>query len=147
MKQELENQLRGDEGVRSCVYQDSLGFWTLGVGRLVDSRKTTQGLRPVEISFLLQNDIDDRIESLTRRLPWFQDLDDARRGVLVNMAFQLGTEGLLGFVNTLGMIERGEYPQAADAMMQSKWASQTPARAGRLSQQMRLGVWQYSEVS
>jgi lysozyme len=147
MKQELENQLRGDEGVRSCVYQDSLGFWTLGVGRLVDSRKTTQGLRPVEISFLLQNDIDDRIESLTRRLPWFQDLDDARRGVLVNMAFQLGTEGLLGFVNTLGMIERGEYPQAADAMMQSKWASQTPARAGRLSKQMRLGVWQYSEVS
>jgi lysozyme len=147
MKQELENQLRGDEGVRSCVYQDSLGFWTLGVGRLVDSRKTTQGLRPVEISFLLQNDIDDRIESLTRRLPWFQDLDDARRGVLVNMAFQLGTEGLLGFVNTLGMIERGEYPQAADAMMQSKWASQTPARAGRLSQQMRSGVWQYSEIS
>jgi lysozyme len=147
MKQELENQLRGDEGVRSCVYQDSLGFWTLGVGRLVDSRKTTQGLRPVEISFLLQNDIDDRIESLTRRLPWFQDLDDARRGVLLNMAFQLGTNDLLGFTNTLGMIERGEYPQAADAMMQSKWASQTPARAGRLSQQMRSGVWQYSEVS
>lgn len=141
MKQELIRQLRTDEGEKACAYQDHLGFWTIGVGRLVDARKPGAGLRSEEISFLLQNDIDDRIEALTRALPWFQNLDDARRGVLVNMAFQLGTEGLLKFKNTLELIRSGRYVEAADAMLQSRWAEQTPARAERLSDQMKTGKW------
>lgn len=143
MKSELVKQLRGDEGERPCVYPDHLGFATIGVGRLVDSRKPGAGLRPEEISFLLNNDIDDRIDALTRKLPWFQNLDDARKGVLLNMAFQMGTDGLLGFKNTLALIRDGKYTEAADAMLASKWATQTPARAKRLSDQMRSGQWVY----
>lgn len=144
MKQELTKQLRIDEGVKAQAYQDHLGFWTIGVGRLVDSRKPGSGLRPSEIDFLLQNDIDDRIEALTRRLPWFQNLDDARRGVLLNMSFQLGVDGLMGFKNTLAMVESGDYMGAARNMMQSKWADQTPARAARMAEQMRTGRWQFA---
>lgn len=144
MKAELTRQLKADEGVKPCVYDDHLGYKTIGVGRLVDSRKPGAGLRPVEIDFLLQNDIDDRIEQLTRRLPWFQNLDDARKGVLLNMAFQLGVDGLLGFKNTLAMVEAGKYANAAQGMLQSKWASQTPARAERMALQMETGQWQYA---
>jgi lysozyme len=144
MKAELARQLRGDEGVRSCVYLDSLGLSTIGVGRLVDSRKPGAGLRPDEITYLLNNDIDDRIEQLTRRLPWFQDLDDARRGVILNMSFQLGVDGLLGFKNTLALIKDRKYENAAHAMMQSKWATQTPERAARMADQMRTGRWTYA---
>jgi lysozyme len=144
MKSELVRQLRGDESVEPCVYKDSLGFWTIGIGRLVDKRKPGAGLRPVEMDFMLQNDIDDRIDSLTRRLPWFQDLDDKRKGVLLNMSFQLGVEGLLKFERTLGLIEAGQYDLAAHAMLQSKWAKQTPARAMRMAEQMRGGQWQYA---
>lgn len=144
MKTELIRQLRGDEGEKPCAYQDHLGFWTIGVGRLVDARKQGAGLRPEEISFLLQNDIDDRIDALMRALPWFQNLDDARQGVLLNMAFQLGTDGLLGFKNTLALIRDGKYSEAADAMLLSKWAQQTPARAKRLSDQMRDGKWRFA---
>lgn len=144
MKSELARQLRGDEGEKPCVYFDHLGYATIGVGRLVDARKPGAGLRPDEITYLLNNDIDDRIDALTRRLPWFQDLDDARRAVLLNMSFQLGTAGLLGFVNTLKLIEDGKYDDAADALMQSKWASQTPARAARMAEQMRTGRWQFA---
>lgn len=144
MKTELNRQLRGDESVEPCAYQDSLGFWTIGVGRLVDKRKPGSGLRPDEISYLLNNDIDDRINALTKRLPWFQNLDDARRGVLLNMSFQLGVEGLLAFVNTLKLVQSGKYVEAADAMLKSKWATQTPNRAKRLADQMRSGQWQYT---
>lgn len=144
MKTELTRQLKGDEGVRRFAYLDSLGFTTIGVGRLVDPRKPGSGLRDDEITYLLNNDVDDRIDALTRRLPWFQNLDDARRGVLLNMAFQLGTDGLMGFKNTLALIEARQYAQAADALMQSKWAAQTPARARRMADQMRTGVWQYA---
>ena len=144
MKTELTRQLRGDEGVRAQAYQDHLGFWTIGVGRLIDARKPGSGLRPHEIDFLLRNDIDDRIEALTRRLPWFQNLDDARKGVLLNMSFQLGVEGLLGFKNTLRFVEQGNYESAARNMLLSKWADQTPARAKRMAEQMRTGEWQYA---
>jgi lysozyme len=144
LKTELSRQLKGDEGVKPCVYQDHLGFWTIGVGRLVDGRKKGAGLRPDEITYLLNNDIDDRINALTKALPWFQDLDDARKGVLLNMAFQLGTEGLLGFERTLALIRDGKYENAAAAMLQSKWAQQTPARAKRMADQMRSGLWQFA---
>lgn len=145
MRTELTRQLRGDEGVKAHAYQDHLGFWTIGIGRLVDARKPGSGLRPEEITFLLNNDIDDRINQLGRRLPWFLDLDPARQGVLLNMSFQMGVDGLLGFKNTLKLVERGDYAQAADNMLLSKWATQTPERARRMAEQMRSGQWQYAE--
>ena len=144
MKQELIRQLRGDEGVKTTVYADSLGYWTIGVGRLVDARKTSVGLRDSEIDFMLQNDVDDRINALTKALPWLQNLDDARKGVLLNMAFQLGVAGLLAFKTTLSLVEKGDYQGAAAAMLDSKWAQQTFNRAKRLADQMKTGVWQYA---
>ncbi len=144
MKQDLTRQLRGDEGEKSTVYKDHLGFYTIGVGRLVDPRKKGAGLRPYEIDFLLQNDIDERINELGRRLPWFLQLDDARKGVLLNMSFQMGVDGLLGFVNTLKLVQDGRYKDAAAAMLHSKWADQTPERAKRMADQMRTGDWQFA---
>jgi lysozyme len=141
----LVRQLNGDEGRKPCVYQDHLGFWTIGVGRLVDARKPGAGLRPKEMDYLLANDIEDRVQQLTARLPWFVNLDEARQGVLLNMSFQLGVDGLLGFKNTLELVRTGQYATAADAMLQSKWAGQTPERAKRLSDQMRDGQWRYAE--
>lgn len=140
----LVRQLRGDEGVRRQAYRDHLGFLTIGVGRLIDPRKPGSGLRPAEIDYLLANDIEDRVRELTARLPWFVDLDEARQGVLLNMSFQLGVDGLLGFTTTLGHVARGEYPEAANQMLKSLWARQTPARAQRLARQMRDGVWQFA---
>jgi lysozyme len=145
MREELTRQLRGDEGTEANVYQDHLGFWTIGVGRLVDARKRGSGLRPQEIAFMLENDINDRVAQLERCLPWFPSLDHVRQGVLLNMSFQMGVEGLLAFKNTLKLVEQGRYLQAADNMLQSKWATQTPARAQRMAEQMRSGKWQYAE--
>ncbi len=141
MIEQLTAQLRRDEGNRGAAYQDHLGYWTIGVGRLIDSRKPGAGLRPDEIDYLLKNDITDRVQALQKALPWFAKLDQARQGVLVNMAFQMGTNGLLGFKNTLALVEVGRYTEAASRMLESSWAKQTPARAARLSQQMKTGKW------
>ena len=141
MISELTQQLNRDEGRKKAAYQDHLGFWTIGVGRLIDSRKGG-GLCDDEMDYLLRNDINDRIDAITRALPWFQNLDDARKGVLLNMAFQMGTDGLLAFKNTLAEIRAGDYSTASEMMLQSKWAKQTPERAMRLAVQMKTGVWQ-----
>ena len=119
MIEKLTAQLRRDEGVKAAAYQDHLGYWTIGVGRLIDSRKPGAGLRPDEIDYLLRNDIADRVQALTKALPWFDRLDEARRGVLINMAFQLGTAGLLGFKSTLALVAAGKYTEAAEQMLKS----------------------------
>ena len=138
----LSKQLTVDEGNSSQVYKDSLGLWTIGIGRLVDPSIPGSGLRPEEIQYLFANDLQDRIESLSTKLPWMKLLDEARQGVLLNMSFQLGVTGLLKFKNTLELVRTGKYVEAATAMLQSLWAKQTPKRAGRLAKQMLTGEWQ-----
>lgn len=141
MIEKLTAQLRRDEGTRATAYQDSMGWLTIGVGRLIDSRKPGAGLRPDEIDYLLRNDINDRVQALQKALPWFGALGQARQGVLINMAFQMGTAGLLAFRQTLGLVRDGKYTEASEQMMKSKWATQTPARAKRLAEQMKTGEW------
>jgi lysozyme len=135
------DQLRRDEGEVLHAYQDSLGYWTIGIGILIDKRKGG-GLRPEESVFVFENRLRLVNEELDKRIPWIGKLDPVRRGVLINMAFQMGVGGLLGFENTLAMIEKGDYQGASKGMLNSLWAKQTRARAQRLSNQMRTGEWQ-----
>jgi lysozyme len=137
----LEEQLRRDEGEKLSAYQDHLGFWTIGIGRLIDSRRGG-GISTDESTMLLRNDIARIRVELLQRLPWFVYLDPVRQGVLMNMAFQMGINGAMAFQQMLAKVQGGDYAAAADQMLQSKWATQTPERANRLAKQMRDGVWQ-----
>lgn len=137
----LAEQLVRDEGEILHAYQDSEGWWTIGVGRLIDKRKGG-GITHQESLYLLSNDIAKVELNLPQALPWTALLDDARRGVLLNMAFNLGIGGLLGFHHTLASIQAGDYVLARDHMLVSKWASQVGVRAQRLAKQIVTGEWQ-----
>lgn len=144
MNDELTRQLRGDEGEKLYAYTDSLGYLTLGVGRLVDPRKGG-GITAEESAYLLANDIAAKTKELTARLPWLYLLDPVRQGAMLNMAFQLGVDGLLGFRNSLELMRTGQFSLAADNFLKSKWAQQTPKRARRVTDQIRTGAWVYAE--
>jgi len=137
---DLKEQLKRDEGVVNHAYQDSLGFTTIGVGRLIDANRGG-GLSDSEVDYLLNNDITDKTAQVLAALPWASKLSRPRFAVLVNMAFQLGIGGLLQFKRTLGSIEDGQYGEAAKEMLDSTWAKQTPARALRLAKQMETDEW------
>lgn len=136
----LAQLLEDEEGRVAHAYQDSLGFWTIGVGRLIDKRKGGR-LTDEEIDYLLANDIAEKTAELQRSLVWLDGLDQVRRDTLIAMAFQMGTAGLLGFRNTLEMVRTGDYKGAGRGMLQSRWAQQTPLRAERMARQMETGVW------
>lgn len=133
----LTDQLIRDEAVRLKPYRDSVGKLTIGIGRNLDDK----GISLDEAKVLLSDDIAEVTQQLADHLPWTTELDEPRRGVLLNMAFNLGTIGLLGFHNTLTLISEGHYDEAATAMLESRWASQVGARATRLAEQMRTGQW------
>ena len=132
--------LRRDEGEGLSAYQDSLGFWTIGVGRLIDARKGG-GISLQESEILLTNDLARFVAALDAQLPQWRTLNDARQAVLLSMAFQMGVPGLLGFKNTLANVFSGNFADAKLGMLQSKWATQTPERAARLAQQLERGVF------
>lgn len=133
-------QLKRDEGCKLSVYNDHLGFSTIGIGRMIDQRKGG-GITQEEADYLLANDVKRVKAELVKTIPWFEALDECRQGALMNMAFQLGTAGLLKFKNSLSLIERGNYEDAGRELMNSVWANQTPDRAKRISEQVRTGKW------
>ena len=136
----LRNQIKRDEGVVRHAYEDSLGYLTIGVGHLIDVRRGG-GLSPDEIDYILTNDISEKSAQVLEALPWSKDLNEPRMAVLINMAFQMGIRGLLGFPGMLGAVKAGDYKAAAEHMLDSKWEQQTPTRAHRLADQMETGEW------
>jgi len=134
------DQIKQDEGLVLHAYADSLGYTTIGYGRLIDKRKGG-GISEDEALYLLKNDVNARLNVLENAIDFFDRLDDARKAVLLNMSFQLGMSGLMKFKNTLRKVEAGDYDGAAENMMKSLWARQTPNRAQRLADQMRTGQW------
>jgi lysozyme len=129
--------LKLHEGVRLKPYTDTVGKLTIGVGRNLDDKGITQE----EAEYLLSNDISAAWLSLVSRLECFSRLDTVRQAVLLDMAVNLGTDGLLRFRKTLVCVAGGKYEEAADEMLNSKWAEQVGARAKRLSWMMRSGIW------
>jgi lysozyme len=141
LEEACARQLEKDEGRRSAVYKDHLGYWTIGVGFLVDARRGG-GLLPEEIDFILGNRIRVKRNELETRLPWFQHLSEPRQAGLINMAFQLGTEGLLRFKESLAAMRDNHFDHAENLLLDSDWARQTPDRAKRVARQIASGEWQ-----
>ncbi|HEX7103949.1 MAG TPA: glycoside hydrolase family protein [Nitrolancea sp.] len=139
--EKLTARLISDEGEVLHAYEDHLGYLTIGVGRLIDKRKGG-GITREESRYLLKNDIEKRIAECESRFEWFDSLDDVRQGVIVCMAFQLGTDGVAQFKKMIAALKVRDYERAADEMLDSAWAKQTPARAQLMAQIMRTGVWQ-----
>ncbi len=137
----VEEMLRKEEGEVLHAYQDHLGYWTIGVGILIDQRKGG-GLRREESDYILRNRIRILEERIRAPLHFYDTLNPPRKAVLLSMAFQMGLEGLLQFVNTLRAVKEERYHDAAAGMLASKWATQTPERVKRMARQMETGEWQ-----
>lgn len=145
---QLVADLKRDEGLRLEAYPDPLSGgdpWTIGYGHTGPEVRPGLVWTEAQAEAALIRDIREHNAKLAAALPWVARLDPARRRVLFNMAFNLGVgspggnKGLLGFKNTLGMVERGDYEGAARGMEQSLWAKQVKGRATRLAATMRTG--------
>jgi len=139
--EKIESHLVAEEGEVLHAYTDHLGYLTIGVGRLIDKRRGG-GITREESRYLLRNDITRIAAELRSRFPWFHLLDDVRQSVLVCMAFQLGVNGVANFKKMIAALIARDYAAAAREMLDSNWAKvQTPARAQRMAEMMRTGVW------
>lgn len=135
----VEVELIKDEGLALIPYLDTNDNWTVGVGH-----KLKSNCGPITLEYagkLLAEDIKIARDAVRRNIPYFAELDEVRQFILVNMCFQMGIRGLLGFRKMLLALENKAYSIAADEMLNSKWArSDSPNRAKRLAKAMKMGV-------
>lgn len=99
---------------------------------------TDNGLPDDIIDELLDRSIRKAVND-AEKLPVYFKLNPARKSVLIEMVFNIGLHGVLGFRNTLEMMNRGDYASASDNMLKSLWAEQVGNRAIELAKVMRDG--------
>lgn len=143
----LIDQLKFEEGLRLDAYYCPAGKKTIGYGHNIDANPYYHGsaipdrITKQEAEAILLHDIIDVEEELGSAWPAYHKITShARQDALVNMAFQMGVEGLMKFKRTLGHVERQQWQQAYDCAMLSKWATQCPNRAIRVAGQLLKGV-------
>lgn len=134
----IEELLKREEGFVPHAYQDHLGFWTIGYGKLIDERKGG-GITEKQALALLRDEIAEKRQELTDRMGWWLKLDEVRQTVLLAMVFQMGVSGVIGFKNTLAALKAGDFAKAAKGIRGSKWAQQTPGRAERMAKAIETG--------
>lgn len=130
-----------DEDEVLHAYQDHLGFWTIGVGHLIDKRKGG-GISQQVSRYILSDDIRGKVNECAERFDWFAGLNEARRNVIVCMAFQLGVDGVSEFKLMIRAICHQDWVAASLEMCDSDWHKQTPARCERMAKIMLRGVWE-----
>lgn len=138
MIEKLKQLLIKHEGEVNHVYIDSEGYYTLGVGRLVDERRGGK-ISHEEAMYLLDNDIKKIIGQCDREFDWFDDLDETRKIVVLNMVFNLGINGFKKFKKTIQHIDNENYEEASIEMLDSAWRIQVGKRADELSEMMKNG--------
>ncbi|MCX7557764.1 glycoside hydrolase family protein, partial [Xanthomonadaceae bacterium JHOS43] len=106
------DMLRVDEGLKLTVYQDHLGYWTVGIGHLLTKikdkakaiqildnllgRKTNGVITEKEARQIFADDVAKvkrDIKNSTILSPIYDKVSDTRKLGIINMVFQLGLKG------------------------------------------------------
>ena len=139
MYESLKKEIQEHEGFVPRVYKDSLGKRTIGYGHLCvepeqwdDNKEYTKE----ELENVFNKDFDEALKN-AEHLIGERPINHIAKEVIIEMVFQLGIGGVGKFKNMWKALDSEDYGEASFQMLDSLWAKQTPARAGKLSGKMR----------
>lgn len=145
-------------GKRLSAGEKPKGHPTIGIGRnlrarpLSDAEKALlrenrpdlgerdlfkDGITEEEAWYLVGNDVQATVAEMDKRLPWWRNMTEVRQRALVNMAFNMGVDGLLGFKKMLGAMRAGQFDRAAKEAISSKWAGQVGRRSNDIARMIQ----------
>lgn len=149
-REKIISRLLIHEGIRLEPYKCPAGYWTIGVGRNLETNPLSEeekgkcgdlksGIDERAAFFLLSNDITRTEKDCQKHIPFWKRLDDERQYALIDMCFNLGISGLLKFKKMLGEMEIGNYRGAAKECLNSKYARDVGKRAERIAKTIETG--------
>lgn len=156
---DIFSMLKYDEGLKTVIYKDTRGYYTIGIGHLVSTnpslsvaisvldaslgRSTNGAISTNEAQSLFTSDVAKAQSSLTTvgLGDLVTSLDPIRQAALINMSFQLGARGVAAFKNSMSLLRAQNWEQAAIELKNSAWYNQTTNRASRVIETFRTGTW------
>ena len=141
--------LRYEEGFKEKPYFCSEGYPTIGTGIKLGPKGAALSNYQITISkevdaVWMAEIIKQKVAEMSVNqgiTAAMSSCNDARKSILISMAYQMGADGLAKFTNTLKAVAEQRWNDAANGMLNSAWAKQTPNRAKRHAQQMLTGEW------
>ena len=127
-------KLELEEGFRERMYDCPAGKKTIGIGVNLEATPIPKAVAQEWVRHIL-NDINVEMA----KHDWYRTLNHDRRVVIQDMCYQMGVSGVLAFKNMISAIENRDWERAANEMLDSRWAEQTPNRANRNANGMRTG--------
>lgn len=143
---ELESELALDEGYRAMPYKDTAGHTTIGIGHNLDASPLLPGLA-APLSYAdaidqLRYDLTVAEHGLSHQLDWYAPMpEDARKGVLIDLGFNLGVPKLIEFSTFLSLMRDGNWQGASFDLLNTAYAKQLPIRCSRLAKQILTNIW------
>ena len=148
---QVYEEISADEGKVLHAYLCSESHKTVGIGHKVletdaenslyiygtnDDVADDQCITEGRCYELFQEDVQIAIGGCQKIYNNWEELPQEMQHVLTNMCFQLGQGGLGKFKNFKTAVEDYQWQRASEEMLDSRWASQTPERAQRLSERV-----------
>lgn len=134
---QMRYELIRDEGVRFTPYKDSLGFWSIGCGHLLDQIKPLPKVWPRDVIYrVLDVDILQAYNRIKDTDAYKALETDPQRRALINMSFNLGNK-LFTFVKFLNCLSKKQFILASNELINSEWFGQVHERANRIVMQIR----------
>ena len=139
MYDQLKERIKKHEGFVPKIYKDSLGKKTIGYGHLIteeDIYEEGKEYSKEALETCFEKDFDNAVQSAENVIGDIDLLPNAKE-VIIEMCFQLGGNGVSKFKNMWAYLGDGDYVNAGNEMLDSRWYQQTPNRAKDLSDIMK----------
>ena len=142
----LKERIKGNEGYdlipKVLVYEDANGktitedFLTGGYGHKILKGETHPDMNYTEKYWdgVFDKDFEKAYDGALKLVG--KDTNGEAIGIITEMIFQMGYEGVSKFEKTLEYIKNEQWELASTEMLDSNWAIQTPKRADELSKLM-----------
>ncbi len=130
----LKNEIKQHEGFNQAVYKDSLGKKTVGYGHLCVEDHWEDG-KKYDTSYLeeiFEKDFNIALNDANKILEG-KPVNHIAREAIIELVFNIGMPRTKKFVKCLAALDKEDYNEAGNQILDSLYARQVPARAGTLA--------------
>jgi len=144
------------EGKRLCVYKDTMGHPTIGIGYNLDNpgapaaiaavgadydavRSGQQCLTDSQVMQLFEPSYQSAVSGAKRAVSSFNSLCCGVQEVMIDMDYNLGDSGFASFHDFIGLINEKQWADAATDMQNTAWCGQVKSRCTDDASRVRKG--------
>ena len=138
MYEELKSEIKEHEGYRDTVYLDSLSKRTVGFGHLCVEDHWEDGKQYDKeyLEEIFEKDFNIALTDDNKILEG-KPVNHIAIEVIIELVFNIGMPRTKKFVKCLAALDNEDYNEAGNQILDSLYAKQVPARAGKLSGKMK----------